>query len=572
MSDRNAQSHFNAIETPNVKRSMFPLMFHNIGTCNTGVIVPFLAYSDVLPGDTMKATTTAIIRMQTPLNPTMDGLVYDTYYFAVPHRLVWDHWKEFMGECANAAWETSTEYTVPMINAPASTGITKGTIADYMGLPKGITGISYQALPFRAYTLIYNTWFRNQNLIAPVQLHTDDTTRNGDNSVAELGGTPFKAGKLADYFTTCLPAPQRALPGMTQGMTIPLGTSAPVYGSGIPLATAAFENSGSTWTQEQNAVTTAQYQTGTGNYRLKINDFNSEKYFGIASKDQTFYASQTYHPGEKVSSVGSGLYADLTSATAATINALRLAFQVQKLQELWARGGVRYFEILKNEFGAHPNMSVLQYPEYLGGNRDAIALNEVVQTSTSGSTSTDQLGWTGGTSHTVGQNQDFTKTFLEHTILIGLLVIRQAGHLYQQSLPKMWSREKKLDYYTPILAHLGEQPVYKKEICATGTSATDNAVFGYQERWAEYKYGRETTSGEMSSSYATSLDVWHYGDWYASVPTLAQNWFEETDEYVNRTLAVQSSVADQFKFDIVTNIVATRPMPIYCTPGLIDHF
>ena len=168
-------------------------------------------------------------------------------------------------------------------------------------------------------------------------------------------------------------------------------------------------------------------------------------------------------------------------------------------------------------------------------------------------------------------NEDFTKSFQEHCILIGLLVIRQNGHMYQQGLNRMWTREKKLDYYTPILAHLGEQPVYKREIMATGTS-TDSQVFGYQERWAEYKYGQESTSGEMSSSYATSLDVWHYGDWYASVPTLAQNWFEATDAYIDRTLAVSSAVADQFKFDIVTNIEATRPMPVYCTPGLIDHF
>ena len=531
---------------------MFPLLFHNIGTCNAGIIVPFLAYSDVLPGDTFKCTTTAIIRMQTPLNPTMDGLVYDTYYFAVPHRLVWNHWKEFMGECGDAAWETSTEYTVPMINAPASTGITKGTIADYMKLPKGITGISYQALPFRAYVLTYNTWFRNQNLIAPATLHTDDTTRNGDNTVAELGGTPFKAGKLPDYFTTALPAPQRALPGMTQGMTIPLGTTAPITTSATEIDT--------------TNMTPMKWKN--------VNNTHVNTYSLIgAHTDGSICNAQGISAGTAggIRYVPSNLQADLTQATAATINALRMAFQVQKLQELWARGGVRYFEILKNEFGAHPNMSVLQYPEYLGGTRDGIALNEVLQTSTSGTTSTDQLGWTGGVSHTVGQNSDFTKSFTEHCILLGILVIRQNGHMYQQSLNRMWTREKKLDYYTPILAHLGEQPVYKREIMATGTS-TDSDVFGYQERWAEYKYGQESTSGEMSSSYATSLDVWHYGDWYASVPTLAQNWFEETDANVNRTIAVTSAVADQFKFDIVTNIMATRPMPVYCTPGLIDHF
>lgn len=548
MSDRNAQAHFNSIEAPNVKRSMFKLLFHNIGTCNTGDIIPFLAYSDVLPGDTFKCETTSVIRMQTPLNPTMDGLVWDTYYFSVPHRIVWDHWKEFMGENQDSAWETQTQYTVPMINAPASTGITKGTIADYMGLPKGITGITYQALPFRAYTKIYNDWFRNQNLIAPAQLHTDDTTRNGDNTVAELGGTPFKAGKLSDYFTTCLPAPQKALPGMTSGMSIPLGTTAPVISSGqaISIATnAGTETNGSVLNMQNTADL-------------------------IAANASYLTTSVPIYSGT-IKGMNSGYIADLTNATAATINALRLAFQVQKLQELWARGGSRYFEILKNEFGSSPSMSVLNYPEYLGGKRDSIALHEVLQTSTSGSTSTDQLGWTGGTSHTVGQNEDFTKSFQEHCILIGLLVIRQDGHLYQQGLNRMWTREQKLDYFTPILAHLGEQPVYKREICATGTS-TDSQVFGYQERWAEYKYGQETTTGEMNSTYATSLDVWHYGDYYASVPTLAQNWFEETKSNVDRTLAVSSAVADQFKFDIVTNITATRPMPVYCTPGLIDHF
>lgn len=558
MSDRNAQAHFNAIETPNVKRSTFPLLFHNIGTCNLGQIVPFLAYSDILPGDTFKCDTTAIIRMQTPLNPTMDGLIYDIYYFSVPHRIVWDHWKEFMGEIGdNAAWETTTQYTVPMINAPTSTGITKGTIADYMGLPKGITGISYQALPFRAYTSIYNCWFRNQNLIAPAALHTDDTTRNGDNSVAELGGACFTAGKTPDYFTTCLPAPQRALPGMTQGMTIPLGTSAPVY--------ADTTSNNYTYGTTAVRVKTTSGAALSGDISLKAH---------IPSGGDGSYGNLWAGANAGAATDGglyfSNLKTDLTQATAATINALRLAFQVQKLQELWARGGVRYFEILKNEFGTSPNMSVLQYPEYLGGTRDGIQLQEVLQNS-NGSTSTDVLGYTGGMSKTLGQNNDFTKSFQEHCTLIGILILRQDGHLYQQSLAKMWTRENKLDYYTPILAHLGEQPVYKRELCCTGTS-TDSQVFGYQERWAEYKYGRETTSGEMSSSYATSLDVWHYGDWYASTPTLAQNWFEETTENVDRTIVVKSTTADQFKFDIVTNIQATRPMPVYCTPGLIDHF
>ena len=281
---------------------------------------------------------------------------------------------------------------------------------------------------------------------------------------------------------------------------------------------------------------------------------------GVENSSPTVLSNSEIYP--------SNLYADLSQATAATINALRLSFQIQKLFEARGRNGSRYFEVLKGEFGVSPNLGYLQYPEYLGGKRTPLALTQVVQNSSTDATS--PIGWTGGMSHTAFSNEDFTKSFQEHTILLGVMVIRQY-HFYDQGLQRMWSRRQKLDYYTPVLAHLGEQPVYKKEIWATGTS-TDAQVFGYQERWGEYKYGHETATGEMNTAYAQSLDVWHYGDKYASQPTLAQNWFEETADYIDRTLAVSKSVADQFKFDIITNITATRPMPVYCTPGLIDHF
>lgn len=535
MGDRNAVSHFGAVETTNVKRSIFPLTFRNISTCNAGVIVPFLAYADILPGDTFKSTTSAVVRMQTPLNPTMDDIFVDTYYFAIPHRLVWDHWKAFYGENQDSAWVSSTEYEVPMITAPTG-GVAKGTIADYMGIPKGVAGIQYQALPFRAYCLVYDTWFRNQNLIAPTGFHTDDTDRTGSNTSTELGGLPFKAGKIPDYFTTCLPETQKPLPGFSGAMTIPLGTSAPVSGT-IKVKTA------STQTAQQmfaNSTTTGAMLT-----------FNNTGGNGASAAYVT------------------NLDADLTNATAATINALRLSFQIQKLFEARGRNGSRYFECIKGEFGVSPNLGYLQYPEYLGGKREPLNLQQIVQNSSTDATS--PLGFTGGMSHTAFSNEDYTKSFQENTILLGIMVIRQY-HMYDQGLHRMWSRRKKLDYYTPVLAHLGEQPVYKKEIWATGTSATDDSVFGYQERWGEYKYGHETATGEMNTAYAQSLDVWHYGDKYATAPTLAQNWFEETDAYIDRTLAVSSAVADQFKFDIVTNITATRPMPVYCTPGLIDHF
>lgn len=538
MIDRNAESHFGHIETTDIKRSMFNMLFRNLSTCNAGKIIPFLAYSDILPGDTVKCETSAVVRMQTPMNPTMDDAFFDVYYFAIPHRLVWEHWKEFMGENKDTAWVQQTAYQVPMFTAPSG-GVATGTNADYMGIPKGVENIMYSQLPFRALTLTYNTWFRKQNIIAPSPEYTDDTDRTGSNTLPELGGMPYNAAKIADYFTTCNPEPQKNLPGM-QTPTIPLGESAPIIGY-----TATVNAGGGTDIATSTVVTK--------------NNVTGEK----TSPGYIAYQGQN---GPKVLQ---GITADLTSATAATINALRLYFQIQKLSELGARAGTRYFEVLKSEFGTSPSMTALQYPEYLGGQRTPLDISQVTQTSST--TSNDQeLGGTGGMSHTVMSNEDFTKSFQEHTILLGVLVIRQY-HTYQQNLHRMWTRRNKLDFYTPILAHLGEQPVYKYEIMATGTE-TDNQVFGYQERWSEYKYGQQIITGEMNSKYAQSLDVWHYGDLYEDVPTLAQNWVEETDEYIDRTLAVSSVKHHQFKFDIVSNCTFTRPMPVYCTPGLIDHF
>ena len=551
MIDRNAESHFGHVEATNIKRSMFDMPFRNLSTCNAGRIIPFLAYSDVLPGDTVSCKTSAVVRSQTPLNPTMDDAFVDVYYFAIPHRLVWKHWKEFMGENKDSAWTTQTQYQVPMFTAPTG-GVAKGTIADYMGIPKNVDNIQYSELPFRAYVMTYNTWFRKQNIIAPATEYDDDTDRTGDNTVTELGGLPFKASKIADYFTTCNPEPQKNLPGMSTP-TIPLGKNAPVIGNGMTLGlTDGTNNGGIRATNVSNLV------ANTGVYGQNVGTTASNSNINDLSL------------GVTTDSTKSGLIADLTQATAATINALRLYFQIQKLSELRATHGSRYFECLKSEFGTSPSMSALQYPEYLGGKREPLNIQQVVQNSATVNNG-QALGDTGAMSHSVFTNDDFTKTFQEHTIILGLLVIRQY-HTMQQNLHRMWSRRDKLDFYTPMLAHLGEQPVYKKEIMATGVSTDDNAVFGYQERWAEYKYGQQIITGEMNSTYAQSLDIWHYGDYYAQQPTLAQNWVEETPEYIDRTLAVSSALSDQFKFDIVSACTFTRPMPVYCTPGLIDHF
>lgn len=543
MIDRNAESHFGHIETTNIKRSMFTEIFRNLSTCNAGDIIPFLAYSDVLPGDTIKCQTSAVVRMQTPLNPTMDDAFVDIYYFAVPHRLTWDHWKQFMGENKDTAWTTQTEYEIPMFNAPTG-GVATGTNLDYMGIPKGVENIQFSQLPMRALTLTYNTWFRKQAIIAPATEYTDDTIRTASNTLPELGGYPFKAAKIADYFTTCNPEPQKNLPGM-ETPTIPLGESAPIKGN--------IGKIGNT------AVSTVDFITATNNTSTRSQQ--------IATGGSSGSATIAYFT-EGISTIPN-LTADLTQATAATINALRLYFQIQKLCELGARAGTRYFEILKSEFGTSPSMTALQYPEYLGGKRNPLNITQITQTSSTTSNETE-LGGTGGMSHTTFSNDDFTKTFQEHTILLGLMVIRQY-HTYQQGLHRMWTRKRKLDYYTPMLAHLGEQPVYKRELMCTGTD-TDNAVLGYQECWGEYKYGQQIITGEMNSKYAKSLDVWHYGDFYNDVPTLAQNFIEETPIYIDRTIAVTSKVAHQFKFDIVSNMIFTRPMPVYCTPGLIDHF
>ena len=369
MPDRNAESHFGHVETTDIRRSIFPLEFRNLSTCNAGDIIPFLAYSDLLPGDTIKVSTSAVVRMTTPLNPTMDDAFVDTYYFLIPHRIVWDHWKEFMGENKDSAWVSSTQYQVPLIHAPATTGVTKGTIADYMGIPKGVTGIDYQALPFRAYVLTYNTWFRNQNLIAPVQLHTDDTDRNGSNSTTELGGAVLKAGKIADYFTTCLPDAQKQLPGFSAGsVTIPLGTTAPVIGNGKSLG----------------------FDTGVTGYLhvgIRAGDGGQSSVFVNATdaygKNVGTTASSGIATGKvcgvTTDATKSGLIADLTNATAATINALRLSFQIQKLFERMATHGSRFFEILKGEFGVSPNLGYLQEPEYCGGKRTPLNLTQIVQ-------------------------------------------------------------------------------------------------------------------------------------------------------------------------------------------------
>lgn len=505
---RNENSRF-ALNPTNldISRSRFQRDSTVKTSFNVGDIIPFFV-DEVLPGDTFSIDTAKVCRMQTPLAPIMDNLYLDTYYFFVPNRLVWEHWKQFNGENTESAWLPQTEYSVPQITAPADTGWTVGTIADYFGIPTGVPGISVNALPFRAYALICNEWFRDQNLCDPLNIPVSDATVvgvNTDTYVTDVakGGKPYKAAKFRDYFTSCLPAPQK---GPDVGLA--LSGSFPVVGDG-------------------NQLKVSQ-GSANGPVRSVSSMFYDSRYSFVSLDGDS--GGNLYAPP-----ADSGLKVDLGSANMITINALRLAFQLQKLYEKDARGGTRYIEILKAHFGVTSPDSRLQRPEYLGGNRIPINIDQVVQTSGTVTGSTPQ-GNTAAYSLTTDYHSDFTQSFVEHGFVIGLMVARY-DHTYQQGLARQWSRKTRFDYYWPVLANIGEQAVLNKEIYCDG-SVKDNEVFGYQEAWADYRYKPSICTGEMRSTYAQSLDVWHLGDDYNQLPTLSASWIVEDKSTVDRVLTV----------------------------------
>lgn len=546
--NRNVESHFALNPTRiDMSRSTFDRSSSIKTSFNAGDIVPFFL-EEVLPGDTFNVKSSKVVRMQTLLTPMMDNVYLDTYYFFVPNRLVWKHWKEFNGENTESAWIPQTEYNVPQITSPADTGWAVGTIADYFGIPTGVPNLSVNALPFRAYALVMNEWFRDQNLSDPLVVPDDDATVAGVNTgtfVSDVakGGKPYVAAKYHDYFTSCLPAPQKG-----PDVTVPILQDGryPVYGTqGVSLALLS--------------------KDGNTMGRLTTNAKTSD-YAELSVKPSSAAVGTEYGLSPEYDS---GLRAVVSGdASTVTINQLRLAFQIQKLYERDARGGSRYIEILKSHFGVTSPDARLQRPEYLGGNRVPININQVIQQSATASGSTPQ-GTVVGMSQTTDTHSDFIKSFTEHGFILGVMVARY-DHTYQQGLDRLWSRKDRFDYYWPVFANIGEQAVKNKEIYAQG-NAEDDQVFGYQEAWADYRYKPNRVTGEMRSSYAQSLDVWHLGDDYDKRPSLSDSWIREDKNNIDRVLAVKSTVSNQFFADIFVQNRATRPMPVYSVPGLIDH-
>lgn len=519
---------FARVPSAEIQRSSFDRSHGHKTTFNAGYLIPFFC-DEALPGDTFNLQASLFGRLSTPLHPIMDNLMLDTQFFAVPMRLVWKNWQKFNGEQANP--DDSTDYVIPTMSSGVG-GYDASTIFDYFGLPVGVADLQHSCLPLRAYNLIYNEWYRDENLQDSVQQNNGDGPDN--KSQYEL----LKRGKRHDYFTSCLPWPQKG-----PAVDIPLGERAPVYGIG-------------TKGQDFSLSSAAAYETGgTG-----------ASTFASAYQGYNADPSRNIYIEEDPDNTGfPNIYADLSDATAATINSLRQAFQIQKLYERDARGGTRYTEIIRSHFGVTSDDQRLQRPEYLGGGSSPILVNPVAQTSSSDATSPQgnlaALGTVAANGH------GFVKSFTEHCLILGLLSVR-ADLNYQQGLNRMWSRATRWDFYWPALAHIGEQAVLNKEIYCDG-SAADEEVFGYQERFAEYRYKPSMITGEMRSSYSSSLDTWHLAQDFETLPVLNEEFIVESPP-VARIVAVPTS--PDMLLDSFFRLRCARPMPMYSIPGLIDHF
>ena len=574
--NRETQAHFAKYPSVSIGRSKFDRSFDHMTSFSQGQLVPIFVDPDIVPGDTVSMKMAELVRMTTPLTPVMGNAKLDVYFFFVPNRLVMDEWKKLMGENETTPWTQTTEVTIPQIkfqntfknsntNKLTAT-VLKGSVLDKMGIPPQnweysdpnntatVKEIKVSALPPRAYALIWNEFFRDENLQNPVTVTRNSTDRAIDNAnragyitnpesyqvqYADKGGLPpLKVCKTHDYFTSCLPGAQKG-----PAVSIPL-------------------------TEDRAPVRLGKYYDSTDG------EFKTDSNYGtfpLTSSDSGYLdRTESFEDDSPTSTNESySLWTDLEHVTGATITQLRQAFAIQKFYERDARGGTRYIESIWSHFGVRNPDYRLQRPEYLGGYTHQINVNQVVQNS-----STDEaspLGYTGAYSVTSNTNGSvFTKSFTEHGILMGLACIRLNQHQYSQGINRAWFKKKRLDFYSPEFANLSEMAVLNREIYAQGTSA-DEEAFGYQEAWAEMRYMPDMCTGLMRpSTTETSLgNIWTWGDLYTEKPTLGNKWIQEGKENIERTLALEEE--DQFIADFYFGAVYTRPMPLYSIPGLIDH-
>ena len=519
---------FSRVPKVKIPRSTFNRSHGHKTTFDGGYLVPIFV-DEALPGDSFNLKMTAFARLATPLHPIMDNMRMETFFFAVPNRLLWDNWEKFCGEQENPG--DSTDYTVPRY--AGSKVITAGDVEDYMGIPTGIpaSNMPWNVLHLRAYNRIYNDWFRDQNLQDSVPNRTGDSGDVADDYAL------LRRGKRHDYFTSCLPFPQKGDP-----VSVSLTGQAPVTGIGVDVLA----------TSGQAANGTLTYTDGSSETVSRYANSSAGTNFGIALQDVDTPA----------------VYADLTQASSFTINELREAFQIQRLLERDARGGTRYIEIVKSHFGVTSPDARLQRSEYLGGGSSPVSITPIPSTVPADiAGNVTPQGNLAAVGTTTVRNHGFTKSFTEHCVLIGLVNVR-ADLTYQQGLDRMWSRSTRYDFFWPALAHLGEQAVLSKEIYADGTAADDD-VFGYQERYAEYRYKPTKITGKFRSTDPQSLDIWHLSQEFSTRPTLSATFIEDNPP-IDRVVATPDE--PHFLFDAYFDLKCARPMPLYGVPGYIDHF